>query len=534
MFRSLAVTQEQRTKEIARKHGIQVPLTFHRFFDVARSGNWPSVSNYLSHCNLTLEDCRSKTNALGALDVLGQPAYDTFQAFQFFAQWPTGLVSKYVYGILDSVSPGSICFYGTDSGHLALGAFAEVEKKNLCAVSLNSLINPRYLAYLRDRCEGRMLIPSNVECRDVVQCDWIDRSFAGMEVPETLAQLNPQTRTNAHIMRANAILARRLFRDNADKTFFLDEGYVVPWMYPYLEPHGLLMTLNTRPLSAISSDVVQNDMSFWARLVSELLADPTFLTCPSARVTFSKLRCGIAGVYDYRGLHDSAETAYKQALALCPDSREANMRLVECYMHNGNISEARALLKQYRQCSPDSAQEIDRCLAAIAVREQLPARTSQLEARLFSGEGMTGKDCSELASAYACLGQTEKLRNLACAIVAVSNTPPQVYLYLARICASSGDSRAANETIEAYLLRNPGDITVWADLIAAYVNEGEQTQALNGIKRSIEVNGNKMRDILRLDARLSSLRDNDEFKQLLASEQEGPTRDVPNRAVETP
>ena len=43
------------------------------------------------------------------------------------------------------------------------------------------------------------------------------------------------------------MLPKQIFEQNKDQyQFFVEESYVLPWMYPYLKPHGLIMRLDPR------------------------------------------------------------------------------------------------------------------------------------------------------------------------------------------------------------------------------------------------------------------------------------------------
>jgi hypothetical protein len=51
------------------------------------------------------------------------------------------------------------------------------------------------------------------------------------------------------VMTINGILAKMIFEANRAKhDFYVEESYVIPWMYPYLTPHGLIMKINRETL----------------------------------------------------------------------------------------------------------------------------------------------------------------------------------------------------------------------------------------------------------------------------------------------
>ena len=54
------------------------------------------------------------------------------------------------------------------------------------------------------------------------------------------------------VMAINGILCRMLFDHNKDShDFYVQESYVIDWMYPYLEPHGLILKLNKEPSDSL-------------------------------------------------------------------------------------------------------------------------------------------------------------------------------------------------------------------------------------------------------------------------------------------
>jgi len=109
--------------------------------------------------------------------------------------------------------------------------------------------------------------------------------------------------------------------------FYVEESYVIPWMYPYLTPAGIIMKINHDPLPSPQQDpqlwegIVKRDRAYWDKLSEELNARPQFHRDSDAQKTFSKLRSAIGGLYASRQMAVEAEYAFKQALQLCPKSR---------------------------------------------------------------------------------------------------------------------------------------------------------------------------------------------------------------------
>jgi hypothetical protein len=152
-------------------------------------------------------------------------------------------------------------------------------------------------------------------------------------------------------------------------------------MYPYLEPHGLIMRLNRQPLSELSGEIVRRDHDYWTKTVTPMIGDwlkpdttvkevaafaekvfarhdfsgfagdPQFVQNDYSCKIFSKERCSIAGLYGWRAQHatDAAEKkrmnaeadfAFRQAFALCPHSPEVVFRYANLLMSESRISDA--------------------------------------------------------------------------------------------------------------------------------------------------------------------------------------------------
>ena len=101
-------------------------------------------------------------------------------------------------------------------------------------------------------------------------------------------------------------------------------------MYPYLEPHRLIMKINREPLAQLPEDTIARDHDYWRKLVAGMLGDwldekttvreiaefvdrvyvrhdlkgftgdPRFIQNDYAKKIFSKLRSSIGGLYAWR------------------------------------------------------------------------------------------------------------------------------------------------------------------------------------------------------------------------------------------
>ena len=188
------------------------------------------------------------------------------------------------------------------------------------------------------------------------------------------------------VMSINGLLAKIIFDRNPGREFYIEESFALDWMYPYLEPHGLIMKLNRRPLPELSGETVRRDHEYWSsraggmiggwltaetpvesvaafvektwlrKDLTDFTGDRRFVQTTSASRSFSKWRCSIAGVYAWRAEHAAgaadrermareADFAFRQAWALRPDSPEAVNRYVGFLKNQKRLADARLVVE---------------------------------------------------------------------------------------------------------------------------------------------------------------------------------------------
>ena len=69
------------------------------------------------------------------------------------------------------------------------------------------------------------------------------------------------------VMQINGLLTKIIFDRNSNREFYVEESFPLDWMYPYLEPHGLIMKINRQPLAELPGDIVNQDHDYWTNCV---------------------------------------------------------------------------------------------------------------------------------------------------------------------------------------------------------------------------------------------------------------------------
>ncbi|MGO9246649.1 MAG: protein O-mannosyl-transferase family [Verrucomicrobiia bacterium] len=173
------------------------------------------------------------------------------------------------------------------------------------------------------------------------------------------------------VMAVNGYLAKALFDHNKDQhTFYVEESYTIPWMYPYLEPFGLIFRINRDPIPKITPNMIVRDRAWWDALFEDLHNDPRFQRDEVAQRTFSKLRSTVGGLYAFRLIFPEAEYAFRQAIALCPESPDANFRLAQLYVELGRFDGALAVLKDFAKHDPYNPRIPDFIDTVLTLKQQ--------------------------------------------------------------------------------------------------------------------------------------------------------------------
>ena len=216
------------------------------------------------------------------------------------------------------------------------------------------------------------------------------------------------------VMGINAVLSRIIFEANPSHEFYVEESYPLEWMYPHLEPFGTILKLNREPLEGITDEMIEKDRAFWKayseRLVGDWIdvntsvpdvckfvkrvykernyqgfkGDPAFVRDSVAQQSFSKLRCAVAGVYEYwmrkattpqqqQKMIQEASLAYLQAYAFSPASGETLYDFVNLLASLGFIGDAKLLVetsKEFDQFNPQLDQILIRLDAMAGAQKQ--------------------------------------------------------------------------------------------------------------------------------------------------------------------
>lgn len=333
---------------------------FRRLFDGMRTGDAAAVSNAYAWIRPRIGQYERRPGDPEPDPDLNNPAWqyvlDAHGTWGEVSHWTPRLLRVYANDILNSIPSNAVLFAGTDPGRFVLSAFNDVVGTNgLLVVTQNALADNLYMAYVRRLYGDRMCLPTMSDIGNAFQI-YVEEVRSGKR-PEN-AQLDIKngrvTVSGAWgVMEINGILAQMIFdRNKHDRQFFVEESYVIPWMYPFLTPHGLILRLNGEP-TPLTDTMVAANHEFWSNYEKKLRGQRAFSADTSAQKTYSKMRSAIGGVYAFRGRLQDAEKAFEQARRLFPESPEANYRLVqEVLLRQNRFADALRVMNDYRDRLP--------------------------------------------------------------------------------------------------------------------------------------------------------------------------------------
>ncbi len=378
-LKQFVAAQETQARALAKQEGKKLPPEFDAFYKAAETGDWQDATNLFGKMRKRLD---------GDSSLRGSWWWATDDAYGVFEVFPPGDQFAIAFGndLIQSIPDGSIYFGAFDPGRFLVAALSEsyADGKPFFAVSQNALTDLTYLHYLRAMYGGKIHTPSDEDSQKSFQdykTDAQHRLTHDQQSPNEPKQLMPgedvrldsngviQVSGQMYWIGVRELLSKTIFDRNPDREFYVEESFPFDWMYPYLEPHGLIMKINRQPVPALSDEIVQRDSDYWTKYLTPMIGgwlkpdttiaevaafvekihvkkdlsgfagDPQFVQNEYWCKNFSKLRSSIAGLYAWHArlatdaaekkrMNDAADFAFRQAWALCPYSLETVLRYV--------------------------------------------------------------------------------------------------------------------------------------------------------------------------------------------------------------
>ena len=327
----------------------------------------------------------------------------------------------------------------------------------------------------------------------------------------------------ASIMAVNGYVIREIFDHNKDRhALYIEESYAIPWLYPFLEPYGIILKINRDPLPEITPAMVARDRAYWDALFEDLHRDPRFNRDDVAEETFSKLRTAIGSLYAFRHMAAEAEYAYKQAITLCPAGPDGNFHLTQLYVESGRFDDAVAVLEEYQRHDPYNL----RIREAIRIVDELKRQMG--EQRELEQQYAAQPDDLPLAllliDSYARHQRTDSIDELVTSLVARPSLPAEIFLQIAQRYLALGRPDRAIDLLTVMAQRYPQSQGAWYSLCVVESAQQNCDAAVAALARALALDdaGHHLLDMVRRDPRLNNCRQHPRFQQILGQQSNQP------------
>ena len=445
----------------------------------------------------------------------------------------------------EEMAPSAVFFGGTDPGRFVptYMIYSARVRPDVYLITQNALADDTYMSVERDLYGDDIWIPAKEDSAESFNI-YVNEVQSGKRPSNADLKIENgrvQVTGALGVMEINGILTRMMFdHERLRRAFYIEESYVIPWMYPYLTPHGLIMKINPEQ-NALTPDIIRNDMAFWDWYQRRLLRDPAFRRDFPAQKSFSKLRAAIAGLYARSGLHTWADQAFREAVLLYPASPEATFRYVqEVLMPMQKWSAINDLLDYTDRVDPNNTRtkelrkyiqrlqtvtETIARLKAEAAKKPLSVHDNLTLAQAYQAVGQTAAAARVLRTALAqpeadnfdallfCAqllaqcGQRGDAANAAKRAYAKmpANPDPLLYRELGTLFAQGGLLAEADTCFGAYLRARPQDAEGWLESALVKDARGQTYEAQNAIYQAYQANKDVFGRRLQADERLQRI-----------------------------
>ena len=459
-FDAYVVQKHDLARDMAKKHGVEMPAQVEKFFAAAQKRDWTSSTNLFLAIREEEQNERKDT-ASNPYHFWGA-VQDTWGAFEVFHWMNPKFAKMFGREIVQGIPPGSIYFGGTDGGRFLVSAFSKSHSQGLpfYTITQNALADPSYLAYVADMYGDKIHVADtndSQKCFEDYKADVRARLLHDQMFPNQPRQIRPgenasldtngnvQVSGQVSVMALNALISKMIFDKNPTNEFYVEESFPLDWMFPHLTPNGFIMKINRAAVPELTDDMVKRDHAFWAKAAERLVGnwitydtpvtnltafaekvylrhdygsfkgDEDFLRDNAAQRAFSKLRSSIAGIYSWRlGVPPSGGAMPKEFIA-----SGANRALME---HEADFAFKQAVA--FCPTSPEAvfryvqflvdARRMNDALAIAEMAQTLDPKNTSFEAlinnlkRISSQSGGMSQNKEELEAEVANLEKNVK------------------------------------------------------------------------------------------------------------------------------
>ena len=407
-----------------------------------------------------------------------------------------------------AMDPFSIFFGGTDPGRFVptYMIYSADYRPDVYLITQNALADGTYMSVERDLYGDEIWIPSNDDSAEAfnIYVDEVQRGIRPANGDLKIENGRVQVTGALGVMEINGILTKMMFdHDRLRHSFYVEESYVIPWMYPYLSPHGLIMKINP-DRTPYDAKTAAKDRDFWDWYTRRLLSDPMFRRDFAAQKSFSKLRAAIAGLYAKQGRRADSAQAFREACLLYPASPEATFRYAqEILLPEQKWDVVLELMDYTDRIDPNNRRTENLRRYVTSVRALL-AQVAALEPKRISNT-LTPPESVMLANCYFQLGRVLEAARLIRPLADKENDPQELQV-MAQIFLAARLDADAEKALQKFLTRSPNsNADLWLELAKIQHRAGKKQASQQSFVAAYKIDKNGVFAKLQRDQELQEL-----------------------------
>jgi len=379
-----------------------------------------------------------------------------------------------------AMDPFSIFFGGTDPGRFVptYMIYSADFRPDVYLITQNALADGTYMSVERDLYGDEIWIPSNDDSAEAfnIYVDEVQRGVRPANGDLKIENGRVQVTGALGVMEINGILTKMMWdHDRLRHSFYIEESYVIPWMYPYLSPHGLIMKLNA-DRTPYGPETAAKDRDFWDWYMRRLLSDPMYRRDFAGQKSFSKLRAAIAGLYAKQGRRAEAAQAYREACLLYPASPEATFRYAQEILMPARLWDVVLELMDYTDRIDPNNKRTANLRLYVGNMRALLSQIDALEPKRRAGT-LTPVERVTLANALFQLGRVGEAAQLVRPVADGAADPSELQL-LAQIFLAARLDADAEKALQKFLKAAPNaSADMWIELAKIQYRSGRRTAA---------------------------------------------------------
>lgn len=407
----------------------------------------------------------------------------------------------------EPMEPFSIFFGGTDPGRFVptYMIYSANYRPDVYLITQNALADDTYMSVERDLYGDEIWIPSKEDSAEAfnIYVDEVQRGVRQANGDLRIENGRVQVTGALGVMEINGILTKMMFdHDRLRHAFYVEESYVIPWMYPYLSPHGLIMKINKDP-TPYDVKTATKDQDFWDWYTRRLLKDPMYRRDFAGQKSFSKLRAAIAGLYNRQGRYAESAQAFREACLLYPASPEATFRYAhECLIPFSKWDVILEMMDYTDSIDPNN-NRTGNVRDYVTRMRMMQAEVSRLEAKLHAGNGkLSVPDTLMLARAYFGMGRTMESAQLVRTLIDEVKEPPVLQAISTILIAARLDGDAERCLTKYLSTESNKDALAWVDLAKIQHRTGRKAAAQKSFLSAYQIDRQGVFSLLQKDQEL--------------------------------